>query len=123
MYENRIANRIKRVSPLLLNGRHLFKEPHILQRQAQKIGNVNQIRDLVTLKTNALKGAHGDNSDRPVFSRQSQRNALADPALFHPPALFSIDSFLSTPQQTLSLHHPLNPRPSAPHPPPPSPTL
>src|SRR5258708_20732802 len=61
------------------------------------------------LKTNALKGPDGDNADWPVLPRQCQRNALDDPALLHPGALFSIHLPARTQKQAILLKHPLYP--------------
>jgi hypothetical protein len=50
MHQYGIADRIKRVRPLLLDRGYLLKQPHVLQRQSQQVGNIRQIGNLIRLK-------------------------------------------------------------------------
>src|SRR5580693_293814 len=83
VHQNRVADRIERVGPLLLNGRNLFEQSHVLQRQPEQVAYVQQVGDFVRLKLLASRGTDDDESERPLLSRQRHGDAVADAAFRH----------------------------------------
>ena len=50
MDQDWIADRVERIGPVPLDRCHLLKKIYVLQGEAQQIGNVSQVSDLVLLK-------------------------------------------------------------------------
>ena len=71
MHQNRVADGIKCVSPLFLNGGKLFEETNILQGQSQQVGNVHQVGDFIFLEMLFASRADRDNSERSGLSPEA----------------------------------------------------
>jgi CheY-like chemotaxis protein len=62
LHQDRVADGIKRISPLTLHFIYLFKEQHVLQCQPQQIGDVSQIVYFIILKFRCMTAANRQNS-------------------------------------------------------------
>src|SRR5712664_371651 len=72
--QDRVANGIEGVFPLTLHGGDLFKQAHVLKRQAEQVRDVDKIGKLVRVKPSLARRTDGDDSQWPLLAWQSQRN-------------------------------------------------
>ena len=75
--EDGIANGVKRVCPLPLNRVHLLKKKDVLHREAEQVGNIFKVIDLVILNFGVLPAAHCKNPERRIFCAKHERDDLA----------------------------------------------
>ena len=82
--QNGIADRIKSVGPLLLNGFHLIEQADVLEHGTQEVRHVGEIDDLVLLESFSGRRADIQNPNRAFLTAKRHRDQLGNPGFGHP---------------------------------------
>src|ERR1700752_4700440 len=83
MNENRIANGIEGIDPLLLDRLDLLKQVEVLDGGAQEIGDVDQIGQLILLEALSGKCADVYEADRAFLAAERYGDELRNSGLRH----------------------------------------
>src|SRR6266481_565451 len=70
--QDRVANGIEGVFPLTLHRGDLFKQGHVLKRQAEQVRDVDKIGQLVRVKPTLARRTDGDDSQWPLLAGKRQ---------------------------------------------------
>src|SRR5664279_4375639 len=90
MNEDRIADRIERVSPLLLHSLNAIEKTYVFHHRAEEIGDIYEVADFILMEPLAGGCANLQHTDRAFLPAERNSNQLGDACFGHAAAYFRV---------------------------------
>src|SRR5208283_1819785 len=90
MDKNRIAEGIKGIRPLLLDGFHLIEQAYVFDHGAEEVGDVYKVGDFLFVESLSPWRPNFQNAYRAFLAAKRHGDQLGDPSFSHAAANFRI---------------------------------